>query len=236
MKAVILAAGRATRLLPLTKDKPQPLLKFNGKTILEYQIESLNESGIKDIIVVTGHQAGQIERKFKDMATLIYNPFYEVAGMLMSLWIVKSELTGGFIFLYSDVLFEKDMLVELIKCNGNSCLVIDERDERFESEKISTDNSYITAISKEIPDYDSKGGFIGIAKFSAEGAEKIKRAVERISRTNINAYFITAIQEMIREGEKISFITTKGKKWIDIDFEKDLIEASKIFSKIHSKG
>lgn len=56
MKAIILAAGKGSRLLPMTLLKPKPLLKINGKTILENMIKRLKNAGVKDITVVTGYK------------------------------------------------------------------------------------------------------------------------------------------------------------------------------------
>ena len=56
MKAVILAAGKGSRLSPMTLLKPKPLLKINGKTLLENMIKCLKNGGIKDITVVTGYK------------------------------------------------------------------------------------------------------------------------------------------------------------------------------------
>ena len=62
MKAVILAAGKAPRLLPLTKDIPQCMLKVKDKTILEHQVESLRRIGIKDIFVISGYMSIKVEK------------------------------------------------------------------------------------------------------------------------------------------------------------------------------
>ena len=67
MKAIILAAGKATRLLPLTKDTPQCMLKIGKKTILERQIELIKSSGIDDITVITGHLSEKVENLCKKL-------------------------------------------------------------------------------------------------------------------------------------------------------------------------
>lgn len=59
-KAVIPAAGKGTRMLPLTKEKPKPLLEVNGKSFLHYVLNSLEQAGFKEIIVVSGYLGNQI--------------------------------------------------------------------------------------------------------------------------------------------------------------------------------
>ena len=101
MKTIILAAGKATRLLPLTKDIPQCLLEVNNKTILERQVGTLKKAGIDDIIVITGYLSDKIEKLEKELGIkTFFNPFYDVSGMALTLWVAKRELENGFIFLY----------------------------------------------------------------------------------------------------------------------------------------
>ena len=69
MKAVILAAGKATRLLPLTKDTPQSLLKIKDKTILEMQLSTLTKCGVNDFTIVSGYLGDKIEDFIKDKGT-----------------------------------------------------------------------------------------------------------------------------------------------------------------------
>lgn len=68
MKAVILAAGKGTRMRELTQDIPKPMLKVQGRPILEHIVTGLVSSGIREIFIVTGYQAETIERHFGDGA------------------------------------------------------------------------------------------------------------------------------------------------------------------------
>ena len=66
MKAVILAAGKGTRMRELTQELPKPMLRVQGKPILQHIIEGLSCAGIKDFFIVTGYCAGTIENFFQD--------------------------------------------------------------------------------------------------------------------------------------------------------------------------
>ena len=96
MKAVILAAGKSARLLPLNKNIHQCLLKVNNKTILERQIESLSSAGIEDISLVSGYHSEKVEEVCNKLGIkTFFNPFFELSGTAMTLWIAKSELKNG---------------------------------------------------------------------------------------------------------------------------------------------
>jgi UDP-N-acetylglucosamine diphosphorylase / glucose-1-phosphate thymidylyltransferase / UDP-N-acetylgalactosamine diphosphorylase / glucosamine-1-phosphate N-acetyltransferase / galactosamine-1-phosphate N-acetyltransferase len=66
MKAVILAAGKGTRMRELTNEVPKPMLEVHGKPILEHIVEGLLHAGIHDIFIVTGFRAEVIEDYFSD--------------------------------------------------------------------------------------------------------------------------------------------------------------------------
>jgi len=115
MKAIIMAAGRATRLLPLTKEIPQCLLKIGKKTILEIQIDNLRKVGIDDIIVITGYFSEKVESLCKKIKTkTLFNPFYDISGTALTLWVAREELKEGFVFLYSDILFDESIVKGLL--------------------------------------------------------------------------------------------------------------------------
>ncbi|TKJ17338.1 hypothetical protein CEE44_02275 [Candidatus Woesearchaeota archaeon B3_Woes] len=229
MKAIILAAGKSTRLLPLTKDIPQCLLKVYNKTILEEQIESLKSSGINDIVVIIGYLSEKVEEfcKKKGIKTL-FNPFFEVSGMAMSLWVAKEELKKGFIFLYSDVLFDAKIIQDLLTDKTDICLAIKKNGLREEAEKVIEKQGIIKRITKSKLDKEN-GEFIGIAKFSPNGTTKLIKELNNLAKKDLNISFISALDNLINKGEEINACDIKDAKFIDIDFPEDLEKAKKLF-------
>jgi len=229
MKAIILGAGKATRLLPLTKEIAQSMLKIGEKSILEIQIENLKKAGIDDIILITGHSADKLEEfcKEREIKTL-FNPFYKVSGMALTLWIAKEKLKGGFLFLYSDILFDSKIIIKLLENKNDICLAIKKNELREEAEKVVEEEGVIKIISKDKIDKEN-GEFIGIAKFSENGAEKIIEELKNTAKTNLNASFIEIIDELINKGEKVAACHIQDAQFIDIDFPEDLEKAKRIF-------
>jgi len=229
MKAIILAAGKATRLLPLTKNMPQSMLKIGKKTILEMQIQNIKKSGIKDIIVVTGHISEKLEKFCEKLGIkTIFNPFYNLSGTALSLWIAKEEMKGGFLFLYSDVLFSPNIINGMLKFNGDICLAIKKGEFREEAEKVSEVDGKIKKISK-IHENKENGEFIGIAKFLDNGAKKLTEELQNVVKKDLNTSFIELIDNLIKKGEIVTVYDIKDSQFIDIDFPEDLKKAGKIF-------
>ena len=111
MKAIILAAGQGSRLLPLTADRPKCLVPVGGKTILEHQLASLRAAGIDDVTVVGGYRFDRLTEFAErlpaaERPTLIYNPFFAVSSSIGSVWAARELLDGPFCLLNGDSVCE----------------------------------------------------------------------------------------------------------------------------------
>ena len=116
MKAILISAGKGERLYPLTKNTPKSLLEVGkGLTILETQLHSLSENNIKDIVIITGFKAEQIEAKIRDYQndlniTTVFNPFYDISNNLLSVWMARHHMTDEFISINGDDVFYDEVI------------------------------------------------------------------------------------------------------------------------------
>lgn len=120
MKAVILAAGIASRLRPLTNHTPKCLLEIGGKSLLERAIQGLLTNNIREIVLVTGYLQEQIvsfvQKKFPEVdVKFIYNKKYATTNNIYSLWLVKNSIQGeDIVLLDSDILFDPGLVTAVI--------------------------------------------------------------------------------------------------------------------------
>lgn len=231
MKVVILAAGKSTRLLPMTKETHQCMLKFRSGTILDKQIEMLQKSRInkEDILVVTGYLSQGVEDFCLGLGIRTeFNPFYEVSGMAMSLWVIKKYLNDGFLLIYSDILFDDDTLIDNILGDKNHmCLVIKKHKLRDEAEKVEEVGGVIKSIGK-LGLNKKNAEFVGVAKFSSIGANKLLKEIGIMAKDNIDISFINVMGSLVDQGEIVSSYDIAESKFIDIDFPYDLDMAKKM--------
>lgn len=104
MQCVILAAGKGTRLSPLTETTPKPLIKVNGKTLLDHIVESL-PSAVGELVIVTGYLEDQIRNYCGDTfhgRKVTYVSQVEQRGTSHALWLCKDLLRGRFLFMFAD--------------------------------------------------------------------------------------------------------------------------------------
>ena len=242
IKAIIVAAGHDKRLGSLTKNLPKCMLDVKGKTIIERQIENLKNCGINDIIIVKGYK-----QEIIDIPDVKYyqNPDFEDNGILYSLFLAEGEMDCDFIFLYSDIIFDKKILERLLKDNADISLAVDlDWKERYndrvgqhagEAELVEVESNRIIRIGKNIDLKKAHGEFIGLARFSKIGTETLKNCYKNALKSYKNeifhespsiekAYFTDMIQEIIDDGFDVKNLNTYGD-WMEIDTFEDYRKA-----------
>ena len=128
MKVIILAAGRGSRLTPLTDDKPKCLVKLFGKSLLEWQIEKFRKFGINDISVVTGYKKELISF---DGIKIYHNTNFEKTNMIETLFCAKKEINEIVIVSYGDIIFEDSVVKKLIESKEDFSVVVDKEWKKY---------------------------------------------------------------------------------------------------------
>lgn len=234
MIAIILAAGTATRLRPITKNLPKALLEVGGKKIIDRQIETLYHEGIKEIIVVTGYHAETLENYLKITHPFINfifkrNAEYESSGAAYSLILALKQIKESAIYLNGDVIYDPKILNCIIKSSYKSTTAIQKIgwDEEQVNIILNRDNS-IKLISKKIEKNNSDGEFIGVTKLSYSFIQKINNLVTLKGVETFRYNFaIDLLNEVNSSFDEKIFATDVTKfEAIEIDTESDLINAN----------
>jgi len=231
MKAIILAAGVGSRIKPLTDNCPKSLLKVGNNTILEMMISHIQDCGINEIIIVVGHLKEQIKdyvkTKFPDLnVSFVINDKYAETNTGYSLMLVKDFIQdSGFIKFDADVVFDKEILKKLIKCEHESCLCIDKNiDLDAEEIKVKIDDQHrILEVNKRVNPKDAVGESIGIEKISNETAKLLFKELELMmqDKTNYQEYYEGAYDRLIEKNVNFYALDISGLKWVEIDTRED---------------
>jgi dTDP-glucose pyrophosphorylase len=124
MKAIILAAGRGTRLRPITDEKPKPLLEIGGKPLIGYSIEGLISCGIRDIAIVVGYLKDQITDYVKRTydANFVFIEQPSVTGTAAAVLLGADFLTTDFIMLYGDTFLSEGAINKIALSAGDGAV------------------------------------------------------------------------------------------------------------------
>ena len=232
MRAIIIAAGKGTRLYPLTKNTPKSLIEIGkGITMLESQLHSLRENQIKDVSIIVGYRAEQIEAKVKKYQndfniSIVYNPFYDCSNNLLSVWMARHFMNEDFITINGDDIFKPEVIEDLLKSESNITMVIDEKEKYDDDDmKVVHKDGLVLKVSKKIPIAETNGESVGIIKFSGVGSKIYRNTLDEMVRNpdNRNVFYLHAIQNIIDKGFPVNYSQCEPDAWNELDFHPDLV-------------
>ena len=227
MRAIILAAGLSSRLYPLTLKKPKCLLELvPGKTIIEHQIKVLKKCGIKDVIVVTGYGNDKIKDLLKN--SVRYRNFINFSkyNNLHTLYSIKDELNDDILCLMSDVIFGESLLRKCLDDKEDFCLLVHNKSILKDTMRVKIVNGGIVDIGNHISRKNADGNFIGIAKFSKNGARLLVKEMKKLIKDSKhdNDYYTISLVGVAKKN-KIGYKFVGDEPWIEVDFLKDYVKA-----------
>jgi len=248
MRAIIIAAGSGKRISEAIKDLPKSLVNVNGRPIIDYQIAALKKIGISDTVIITGPHGDKFNltdvRYVKDQN-------YDEHDILGSLMEAREFIKNDVLILYSDIIFDVDVIRQVLATSGDIVIAVDMNWERAyagrtehpksEAENILLDSANaIIKIRKNINDGDDTvGEFLGIIRLSPTGSEIFVKKYDELINNHQGkfqqapsvpkAYLTDMIQELIDSNIEVkpAFISSK---WCEIDTMQDLKNAEKLFN------
>jgi choline kinase len=234
MKAIILSAGQGSRLGHLVDEKPKCLIDFNGRTLLDRQLDTLEVNGVHEAVVVTGFHDELVNQAIAartggPKVRTVFNPFYKVADNTGSLFMAREELAGDCLVWNGDTLVSNCLMGRVI---GNDragiCVTIDRKDSYDEDDmKVVEDAGRLKAIGKRLDLSTVNAESIGLLAFRTGGAERFRDAIEHALRTpeGTTIWYLRVIHHLAQSSE-VWTLDIKGEEWGEVDFPPD-VEAAR---------
>ena len=237
MKAIILSAGQGSRLGHLVDDRPKCLIDFNGRTLLDRQLDTLEANGLHEAVVVTGFHdelvSQAIARRSGGPAVrTIYNPFYKVADNTGSLYMAREELVGDCLVWNGDTLVSRT-LMERVVANPRPgiCVTIDRKDGGYDDDdmKVVEQDGRLKAIGKRLPLDSVNAESIGLLAFRSAGAQQFREAIDRAIRTpeGTTIWYLRVIHQIAQSADVWTF-DIHGEEWGEVDFPPDVDDAREL--------
>lgn len=230
MEAIILAAGRGSRLLPLTTDMPKCLLPIGLTSVLGMQLDTLYAAGIKRVTVVTGFNAHLVNEELSRRAIgpkvkTLFNPFYQVADNLASCWMARKSMKTDFLLINGDTLFSPELLAAVLAAPATDVAVTIDQKTQYDGDdmKVTLDGPKLTAIGKTLLPQQTNGESIGMLRFMNAGPEIFRNELKRLMRLEdgTKSWFLSAIDGLAKSGQEINTINIKGADWAELDTPED---------------
>lgn len=230
MKAVILAAGIASRLRPLTNNTPKCLLNVGSKCLLARTIDSLIANGFDRLVIVTGYLKEMIESfvsaNYPDLRVeYIFNSKYDSTNNIYSLWLAKSAVQGqSMLLLDSDILFDSALISALLESKHENCLALNSHELGDEEIKVILNtNGQITEISKTCSIETAVGESVGIEKFSAEFVQDLYTELDDmiLNKGQSGVFYEMAFENLIKKGAEIYTVDTTNIFSMELDTVED---------------
>jgi choline kinase len=225
-RAIILAAGKGSRLNGTAGEAPKCLVQLGGMSLIERQIRVLRRAGIDDIAIVVGCQAERVRRACGHDITYVENARYAQTNSLYSLWVARPLLYEAFVVLNCDVLFHPALLTDLLTSRHENALLLGYREASQapygdEEMKVKVRGGRVVDMSKTMDPAQADGENVGIVKFGARDAAALVAIMDGL-----------VVQGRLRDWAPRAFaafaqrcplyaIGTRGLPWIEIDFPED---------------
>ncbi len=257
IKAIIIAAGMGNRMNHFTKEKPKCMLKVGGKTILDRLIDNLLNCGVSNINVVVGYKKEHFD---DDRYQCYVNHDYENNNILHSLFYAEEAMDSGFLFSYSDIIYDGSVIRQMLESNSDIAVAVDCNWLEYYEDRVdhpiseaelvfSEDRKTVTLIRKDADFKNAFGEFLGVAYFSRKGAKILKDVFyDLLQYYNENshqtfhtaesfkkAYLTDMLQEIINRGYSVDLVQIKGN-WTEIDIPRDLTVSEQFWGKEEYKA
>ena len=243
MRAIILAAGRGSRLGPMTDSFPKCLTVLGGMTLIERQLSVLRGAGIEDIMIATGYRS---EMLALTGTRQIHNPRWESTNMVETLFCAEAQFGDDLVVAYADIVYEPRVLAALLASPRDVAVAVDRDwraywEHRFDdplsdAESLSIDaRGRITDIGAKVASLDDiEAQYMGLMRFKGPGVAALDAARASLdvvtrpwmsTRPVSQAYMTDLLMEMILIGVDVHAVPVAGG-WLEIDTVRDFETAS----------
>lgn len=235
MKAIILAAGTASRLRPLTLHTPKCLLKVGERTLLQRSMDALIGNGIREFVIVTGYLHEQIEDFVRQtygesiQVCFIHNKDYETTNNIYSLWLARPEAEGEEVLLLdSDLLYDAKIIERVLADKHENVLTLIRHELGEEEMKVVMGaDGAITEISKTCNPALAAGESLGIERMGKAYTTALYRELEVMMNAEHleNTFYELAFLRLIAKGSTFSVLDVTDLFSCELDTVEDFENA-----------
>jgi len=240
LKAIILAAGKGTRLRPYTLDRPKCLVEVDGHSLLDRQLAVLATEAIHPIVLVGGYRVEMLNRPGIQLRV---NPAYAETNMVWTLFCAEDDLEGDVLLCYGDIVYSQEILQAILASKADIAVAIDLDWESYwrarnedplddaETLKLAPDGRIYEIGQKPEKLDEIEGQYMGLIKLSSDGIKILKEVFHDADKNGSllgksvqNAYMTDLLQAIINSGFPVHAVPVEGG-WVEVDTVSDLLSS-----------
>ncbi len=229
MKAVILTAGRGTRISRHIDDKPKCTVPLDGKTtLIEYSVAALRRKGINDIVIVLGYRGTVIRELLGDRGIQYRtNPFYDVTNSIASLWFARDVLAnnpaaaGRFLLMNGDVYLSEEALDVILSEKREPVLFYDVTRRAEADYKFLCEGERLVKYGKELSLAETSGEYVGCATFGSGFVDAFRERLEQLIASQQHSLWWENVLYSMAADRPIIARDVGGAFWGEVDYIED---------------
>lgn len=222
MKAILLAAGKGTRISRMIEQIPKSTLPINGIPLIRYTVDMLRKRGIECAVCVGYKKEKIYEVLEKDSVEYFFNPFYNVTNSIASLWFAQDFIDEDMIIMNADVFISEEILELMLNQKHDNILAIDKtRVEIGDYFFKTTDSGSLKKYGKDLPLKDRSGEYVGIAYLKKSFLPYFKERLNKMINELEHDKWWENILYSLTEEREINTVDVKGMFWSEIDYFDD---------------
>lgn len=224
MKALLLAAGRGTRISRYLEGNPKCTVDIGGIPLINYTITLLKSKGISDIAIVVGYQHHIIENLLKDEGvSFFYNPFFDVTNSIASAWFAKDFLNDNddILIMNADVFVEASVIDLMLNEQKSPVLLGDDRRKEEADYKLKYSDGILQKYGKELSGNDITGEYVGIAKMSKSYLPIFTSQLETMINEQKHSVWWENVLYELSSKQDIYVSNIGNNFWAEVDYIED---------------
>lgn len=221
MKAILLAAGRGTRISRMVQEVPKSTLPINGVPLIRHTVQMLADEGI-EAVVCTGYKREIIVDALEGLSVKYYNnPFYDVTNSIASLWFAREEINDNMLILNADVYFSKELLYKMLADKHQVVMAMDTSRVEVGDYFFQTINGCIKKYGKDLPLSERSCEYVGIAKIDKSFVNEFTHQMKKLVNIQKHDLWWENVLYSLTETKDIHVLDVDGMFWSEIDYFDD---------------
>lgn len=226
MKALILAAGRGTRISRYLSGKPKCTVDIGGnQKLIRYTVELLHQKGVRQIGIVLGYEGQVIREVLRDLngsVEFFTNPFYDVTNSIASAWFAREFIKEDDLLMMNGDVYLEEGLADRILAEKKSPVMFADGSRRETADyKFYYEDGLLKKYGKELKGSDISGEYIGIGRFEQAFLPGFLSCLETMIEGQQHSLWWENVIYDMSESQPVYVEDVAGRFWAEVDYIED---------------